>query len=169
MKPKILVSPFIKKFNKAIDILFPYARIEFVSRENCNGYLSETTGIIGFQINENLLKKSPKLKVVARHGVGYDDCDVDAMTKYKVYLTHTPNVLSDSVADFTLTLILACNRKLVQADKYVRTGWAKKAQGYPEYGVDLKDKTIGIIGLGRIGFEVANRCVKGFNNSSIRC
>jgi lactate dehydrogenase-like 2-hydroxyacid dehydrogenase len=85
------------------------------------------------------------------------------MTRHKVYLCHTPGVLSDSVADMAMALLLACDRKIVQADRYVREGWANGAPGYPAYGVDLKGKTLGIVGLGRIGFEMAKRCVKGFD------
>ena len=163
VKPKVLLPPSLKRYRKAAEILEPIASIEYVRREDYEKHLADVEGMVGWGIKEETLLKAPKLKVVARHGVGYDDCDVEAMTKHKVYLTHTPGVLSDSVADMTLALILACNRKIVQADKYVRESWAKGPAGYPEHGVDLKGKTIGIIGLGRIGFEVAKRCVKGFD------
>ena len=118
--------------------------------------------MVGGRINELILHNASKLKVVARYGVGYDDCDVEAMTKHSVYLCHTPGVLSNSVADMVLALLLACNRKIVLADRYVREGWEDRAPGYPTYGYDLQGKKLGIVGLGRIGFEVAKRCVKGF-------
>jgi lactate dehydrogenase-like 2-hydroxyacid dehydrogenase len=71
-------------------------------------------------------------------------------------------VLSDAVADLVIALLLSCNRELVQADRYAREGWANRARGRPPFGSDLKGKTLGIVGLGRIGFQVAKRCVKGF-------
>jgi len=150
-------------YKEALEILKKVADIEYVSEKRFEEQLAEAEAMVGYRVGEEILRKAPKLKVVARFGVGYDDCDVDALTRHKVYLVYTPGVLSDAVADMTIALILACNRKIVQADRYVREGWAKGAPGYPEYGVDLKGKTIGIIGLGRIGYEVAKRCARGFD------
>lgn len=166
MKSKVLLLPKWKDpviFGKAIEMLRSVAETEFISEERFDEQLAEAEGMVGYGVGEEILQKAPKLKVVARYGVGYDDCDVEALTRHKVYLVHTPGVLSDAVADMTLALILACNRKMVQADRYVREGWAKGAPGHPDYGVDLKGKTIGIVGLGRIGYEVAKRCMKGFD------
>ena len=163
MKPKVLLPSNWKRYEKALNILKPIANIEYIDKNRFEEQLKEAEGMIGYGVGEEILRKAPKLKVVARFGVGYDDCDVEALTRYQVYLTHTPGVLSGAVADMTIALLLACNRKIVQADKYVREEWAEKALGYPDYGVDLKGKTIGIIGLGRIGYEVAKRCAKGFD------
>jgi len=165
-KPKVLLPSKWKTlavYRKALDILRSVASIEFISEERFEEHLAEAEGMVGCGVGEEILQKAPKLKVVARHGVGYDDCDVEALTRHKVYLVYTPGVLSDSVADMTMALILACNRRIVQADRFVREEWAKRPSGYLNYGVDLKGKTIGIIGLGRIGYEVAKRCVKGFD------
>jgi len=165
-KPKVLLPSKWKNpvfYEKALDILKVVADIEFISKERFEEQLAEAEGMVGYGVGEEILQKAPKLKVVARHGVGYDDCDIEALTRHKVYLVYTPDVLSDAVADMTMALLLACNRRIVQADRYVREGWAKGALGYPDYGVDLKGKTVGIIGLGRIGYEVAKRCVKGFD------
>jgi len=166
MKPKVLLpqkwrDPVI--YEEALEILRSVAEIEYVSKERFEEQLAEAEGMVGYGVGEEILQKAPKLKVVARYGVGYDDCDVEALTRHKVYLVYTPGVLSDSVADMTIALLLACNRKIVQADRYVRRRWAKEAAGYPDYGVDLKGKIIGIIGLGRIGYEVAKRCARGFD------
>jgi len=163
MKPKVLLPPDWKRYEKALDILRSVADIEYFSRERLEEQLAEAEGMIGYGVGEEILQKAPKLKVVARHGVGYDDCDVEALTRHQVYLTYTPGVLSDAVADMTIALLLACNRKIVQADRYVRERWAKRAPGRPGFGVDLKGKTMGIVGLGRIGYEVAKRCAKGFD------
>lgn len=166
MKPRVFIPPFMSRYEKVIQILDAVAEIEYIEecidRQRHREQLAIADGIVGWGINEEILQIAPRLKVVARYGVGYDDCDVEAMTRHKVYLCHTPGVLSDTVAELAITLLLACNRKIVQADKYVREGWADRAPGYPTYGVDLKGKTLGIIGLGRIGFEMARRCVRGF-------
>jgi len=143
-------------------ILCPVADVELIDREKYQEQLAVAEGMIGWGIKEQTLSSAPKLRVVARYGVGYDDCDLEAMTKREVYLCHTPNVLSDSVAEMAITLLMASNRKIVQADKYAREGWAKKPQNRPALGVDLTGKTLGIIGLGRIGLRMAEKCVKGF-------
>ena len=163
MKPKVLLPPNWKRYEKALEILKPVANVQYIVKERFDEQLAEAEGMVGYGVGEEILQKAPKLKVVARYGVGYDDCDVEALTRHKIYLTYTPGVLSDAVADMTIALLLACNRKIVQADRYVREGWAKRAAGCPGHGVDLKGKTMGIIGLGRIGYKVAKRCVKGFD------
>jgi glyoxylate reductase len=164
LKPKVFIPKFTSRYKKMINILNEVANVEYFDIEKRKEQLAVADGIIGGRIDEETLKSAPNLKVVARYGVGYDDCDVATMTKYKVYLCHTPNVLNDAVADLAITLLLACNRKIVQADKYSRKGWAENTPpGRPKYGVDLKNKTIGIIGLGRIGYEMAKRCVRGFD------
>jgi lactate dehydrogenase-like 2-hydroxyacid dehydrogenase len=166
MKPKVLIPLRLKRYEKVRQILEPLADIEYVERADTQTYdelLPTLEAMVGGRINEDTLRRAPKLRVVARWGVGYDDCDVEAMTRYRVYLCHTPGVLSDAVADMALALLLACTRRVLQADKYVREGWAERAPGGPTYGVDLKGKTLGIAGLGRIGYEMAKRCVKGFD------
>ena len=163
MKPKVLLPPNWKRYEKALEILKPVANVQYIVKERFDEQLAEAEGMVGYGVGEEILQKAPKLKVVARYGVGYDDCDVEALTRHKIYLTYTPGVLSDAVADMTIALLLACNRKIVQADRYAREGWAKRAAGRPGHGVDLKGKTMGIIGLGRIGYKVAKRCVKGFD------
>jgi glyoxylate reductase len=165
-KPKVLIPTFLQRYDKVRQMLEPLADVQYVERADRGKWdelLPAVEAMVGRGINEEILQRAPKLKVVATYAVGYDDCDVDAMTRHGVYLCHTPGVLSDAVADLALALLLACNRQIVRADRYVREGWADRAPGHPTYGVDLKGKTLGIVGLGRIGFEVAKRCVRGFD------
>ncbi len=114
----------------------------------------------GDRVNEDFLAKAPKLKLVARFGVGYDTVDVDACTRHGVYVCHTPDVLSDAVADLTWALILGWMRRIPEADRYTREEWGKKQKGFP-FGWDMEGKTLGFLGLGRIGVEAAKRG-KGF-------
>jgi lactate dehydrogenase-like 2-hydroxyacid dehydrogenase len=160
-KPKVLMPQFISVYQEAMKILRPVVEIEYMDREKHREQLAVAEGIIGWGITKEILSSAPKLRVVARYGVGYDDCDLEAMTEHEIYLCHTPGVLSDSVAEMAIMLLMACNRKIVQADKYARENWAKKPQNRPPLGVDLKGKTLGIIGLGRIGSRMAEKCVKG--------
>ncbi|MEM1581662.1 MAG: D-glycerate dehydrogenase [Candidatus Bathyarchaeia archaeon] len=111
-------------------------------------------------VNDAVLDNFPNLKIIARYGVGYDNVDVNACTRRGIYVTHTPGILSHAVAELTLGLMLCLSRMLIEADRYVRTKWAKIEETRVQklrMGVDLRGKTLGIIGLGRIGYEVAIR------------
>jgi len=105
------------------------------------------------------LKHLPKLRVVANCAVGYNNVDVVAAEMRKVIVTNTPDVLTDATADLTWTLILACARRLVEGIDLVRgghwTGW------HPEQllGLELRGRTLGLFGAGRIGQAVGRRAV----------
>jgi lactate dehydrogenase-like 2-hydroxyacid dehydrogenase len=113
-------------------------------------------------IDERLLAQCPELKVVCNIAVGYNNIDVKACTRRGVMVTNTPGVLDDTTADFAWTLLLATARRVVEADKLLRTGkW--KGWGLMQFlGHDVHRKTLGIIGFGRIGKGVARRA-QGFD------
>jgi D-3-phosphoglycerate dehydrogenase len=102
------------------------------------------------------MKAAQKLKIVARIGVGLDNVDIKAATERGVYVSNTPGVLSDAVAELTIGLMLALSRRLLQAHAYVESGKWTELSSFP-LGIDLSGKTLGIIGLGQIGMEVARR------------
>ena len=105
----------------------------------------------------SLMDAVPNLKLILNFGVGYDGVDIPAATKRGVTVVNTPDVLNDCVADMALSLILAGRRKLLDADRYIRSGdWETK--GNFEYVHNVHSSKIGILGLGRIGLEIANRC-----------
>ena len=100
----------------------------------------------------------PDLRLVANYGVGYDRVDVRACRERGVSVTNTPGVLDAAVADLTLALILACRRHLVESDRFVREGRWRRGWARPELlGRDLARSTLGLVGMGRIGSEVARR------------
>jgi glyoxylate reductase len=100
----------------------------------------------------------PDLRLVANYGVGYDNVDVAACHARGIAVTNTPGVLDAAVADLTLALILACRRLVVAADRFVRDERWRRGWARPELmGRDLADSTLGLVGLGRIGSEVAKR------------
>jgi len=104
----------------------------------------------------------PQLKVVSNYAVGYDNIDVKEATKRGIVVTNTPGVLTETTADLACALILATARRIVEADKFTRAG---KYEGWAPMlflGQDVYGKTLGIIGMGRIGQAVARRA-KGFN------
>jgi glyoxylate reductase len=100
----------------------------------------------------------PDLRLVANYGVGYDSVDVAACRERGVAVTNTPGVLDAAVADLTLAMILACRRHLVESDRFVRDSHWKRGWARPELlGRDLAGSTLGLVGLGRIGAQVALR------------
>ncbi|MBI4599511.1 D-glycerate dehydrogenase [Candidatus Uhrbacteria bacterium] len=105
----------------------------------------------------------PQLKVLSNYAVGFDNIDVEAAKKRKIVITNTPSEeISISVAEHTFTLMLALSRRIVEADRFARAG---KYMGWdPDLliGQDFYDKTVGLLGMGRIGKEVVKRARLGF-------
>ncbi len=118
------------------------------------------------KIDCNLLESAqPRLRIVSQYAVGYDNIDIECATRLGVYVTNTPGVLTDATADLTWALIMAITRRIVEADKFVRSGeWYRSGTGWHPMmllGFEITGKTLGIIGMGRIGRAVAQRA-KGF-------
>jgi lactate dehydrogenase-like 2-hydroxyacid dehydrogenase len=111
--------------------------------------------IAGGNVDAALMDKLPKLEIIANFGVGYDSIDTKAAQQRGIHVTNTPNVLNDAMAEITIGLMISLARKLPQSDRYVREG--KWMQGNYPLQVELNGKTLGILGLGRIGKEVALR------------
>jgi glyoxylate reductase len=104
------------------------------------------------------LDRLPDLRLVANYGVGYDRVDVAACRERGIAVTNTPGVLDAAVADLTLALILASRRHLVASDRFVREGRWQRGWAKPELlGRDLEGATLGVVGFGRIGRQVATR------------
>lgn len=100
----------------------------------------------------------PDLQLVANYGVGYDGVDVPACRERGIAVTNTPGVLDAAVADLALTLILACRREVVLADRFVREGRWRSGWAQPEIiGHDVAGSTLGLVGFGRIAQQVARR------------
>ncbi len=162
MKQKVLVSYKPDNFPEDVaDKLRPLADVIRVSGDYTE-QLKDATVLLaaGEKVNDEYLKKAPKLKLVSRFGVGYDAVDVEACTKRGVYVCHTPDVLSEAVADLTWAFILGWMRRIPEADKYTRAEWGLRKRDFP-FGWDMSGKTLGFLGLGRIGAEAAKRG-KGF-------
>jgi lactate dehydrogenase-like 2-hydroxyacid dehydrogenase len=107
-------------------------------------------------LRPEVMDRLPALKVISCFGVGYDAIDAVAAAKRGILVSHTPNVLNDEVANTAIMLWMAVSRKLVHLDQYVRAGrWA--TEGNPPLTRTIQGKTVGILGLGRIGQAIADR------------
>ena len=119
--------------------------------------------LLSDKIDAEVFDAAPKLKMIAQLAVGFDNVDVQEATKRGIYVSNTPEVLTDTTADFAWALLMTLARRVGEADKYVRTGkW--KVGWHPAMlqGRDVYGATIGIVGAGRIGYAVAKRAT-GFS------
>jgi lactate dehydrogenase-like 2-hydroxyacid dehydrogenase len=116
-----------------------------------------TGGHTGVKTDAALMERFPNLKIVGNFGVGYDSVDAPAAAKRGIVVTNTPDVLTEEVADTTLGLLLTTVRDLYRAEKWLRDGrWAKEGD-YRLTPASLRDRSVGIAGLGRIGKAIARR------------
>ncbi len=114
--------------------------------------------LLSDKIDSEVFDAGPKIRMVAQMAVGFDNIDILEATRRGIYVSNTPEVLTDTTADFAWALLMAVARRVVEADKYVRTGkW--KVGWHPSMmqGRDIYNATIGIVGAGRIGYAVAKR------------
>ncbi len=109
------------------------------------------------RVDQALLDRAPQLKVVANFGVGYNNIDAAAAAKRRIPVTNTPGVLTDATADLAFALILALGRRLVQGDRHTRQGKFRFWAPFYFLGSGVSGKTLGIVGMGRIGAAVAKR------------
>ncbi len=127
--------------------------------------LPQADGLIGAgrMLNESLLQYAHQLKVVSSISVGFDNYDVNYLTRRGILLTNTPDVLTETTADLAFALLMTAARRVPELDHWTRQGnWRKTVQP-ALYGVDVYGKTLGIIGLGNIGTAMARRGRFGFN------
>ncbi|QHE53412.1 D-glycerate dehydrogenase [Pontibacillus sp. HMF3514] len=114
------------------------------------------------KVDEELLHECNQVKVIANLAVGYDNIDVQKADEKGITITNTPDVLTETTADLTFSLLMATARRIVEAAEYVKEGQWKNWAPLLLAGKDIHHKTIGIVGMGRIGEAVAKRAT-GFN------
>jgi len=115
--------------------------------------------VLADPVTERVLDAAPNLGMVSQYAVGIDNIDLTAAEQNDVVVTHTPGVLTDATADQTWALLLAVARHLKAADRYVRDGRFDRWETTLLLGTELSGKTMGIVGLGRIGAAVARRAL----------
>jgi glyoxylate reductase len=167
-KPRVFVTRKIAQ--EALDMIAAVADMEVWEGElpppyeilvqkarDIDGLLS----LLNDKIDADLIEAAPRLKVISNLAVGYDNIDVAAATDRGIVVGNTPGVLTETTADLTFALLLAAARRIVEADAYTRRAEWKTWGPMLMLGHDVHHATLGIIGLGRIGIEVAKRA-KGF-------
>jgi glyoxylate reductase len=173
MKPRLFITREL--FDDVIARLSQYFDIEIWDRYHHPPYevllekvrdVDALVSLLTDRIDCNLLSNAPRLRIVAQYAVGFDNVDVECATRLGIYVTNTPDVISDTVAELTWALILAVTKRILEADEFVRRGswYETRTAWHPKMmlGTELKGKVLGIIGLGRIGTRVAKIGVLGF-------
>src|SRR5262245_44514514 len=125
----------------------------------CDGLVSLLTD----KIDLALLDAAPRLKVVSNYAVGFNNVDVAAATARGVAVGNTPGVLTDATADMAFCLLIAAARRLPEAQQYARDGRWKTWEPLGHLGQDLVGRTLGVVGMGRIGYALAKRCQRGWD------
>ena len=169
MKQKILVTREV--FDETIDFLKSHFEVEsnqadrLYAREELIAKLQGRDGAqtsSSDRIDAELLDKCPTIRAICNTAVGYNNIDVDACTRHGVMVTNTPGVLTESVADYSIGLIIATCRRMTEGEAYLRKGEWKGTFLKQMLGQDVHGATIGICGFGRIGQAVARRA-RGFD------
>ena len=168
-RAKVLVSRRVPQ--EAIQMLTEHYDVEVneedraLSAEELRRRLAGRQGLVCLlhdKINEELLAATPSLKISCNVAVGFDNVDVAAATRHGVMITNTPDVLTDTTADFAFTLLMATARRVAAADRFVRDGKFKEWKMDLFLGADIHHATLGLLGIGRIGASVARRA-RGFD------
>jgi gluconate 2-dehydrogenase len=157
----LLEQHFEVEHNQA-DELWPREKLIEKLRDKAGAF---TTG--GERIDAQLLAAAPKLKICANMAVGYNNFDVPAMTQHKVLATNTPDVLTETTADFGFALLMATARRLTESEHFLRAGKWERWRYDMFAGADVHGSTLGILGMGRIGQGIARRGAHGFNMNVI--
>ena len=159
-KPKVYVTR--KLFKEALDVLEEYVDAEIFEGDeapiprslllekvkNVDGLLC----LITEKIDREILNAGKNLKVVSNCAVGYNNIDVEEATRRGIYVTNTPGILTETTADCAFALMMAVARRIVEGDKNIRENKWVNAWGLRMFvGADVHGKTLGIVGLGRIG------------------
>jgi len=170
MRPKVVVTHMIPE--KGISMLRKKFDVEYHPNSGLLGKkdlisISRNKEVIlsllSDKIDKEVIENCPGLKVISNYAVGYNNIDVNYATTKKIVVTNTPRTLDETTSDFVFALILAVSRRIVESDKFMRTGKFRGWGAMDFLGFDVFNSTLGIIGMGSIGKEVASRGYHGFN------
>lgn len=169
MKKKVIAVNRLEKeaqemIQDKVDLKF-FPHVNGLENKEFLEELHDAEGLINLDltVNKELLDHAPNLKIVSNVSVGYNNLDIEELTKRNIMATNTPGVLDDTVADAIFGLLIATARRIPELDQYVKSRkWTNKLT-VEKYGIDVHHKTIGIIGMGQIGQAIAHRAHFGFH------
>ena len=165
MKEKILLTRTLhdfalKELKKKFQVEIHTGKIP-IPQKTLKSKIKEMDGLICFpydKIDKEIIQSAKKLKAISTYSVGYDHIDTQFAKENKIRVGYTPEVLTDATADMAFALLLDSLRRISEGDRIIRKGQWKKIYGAYDYvGLDLQGKTLGIMGLGRIGKTLAKR------------
>lgn len=167
-KPKIFITrnipqPALDRLAEVFDISI-HANDKAIGRQQLMEAVKDMDALLCLltdSIDKELLEAAPRLKCVSNLAVGFNNIDLEYARSRNIAVCNTPGVLTETTADLTWALLLACARRVVEADNYARSGRFEGWEPLLMLGVDVFSKTLGIIGMGRIGSAVARRA-EGF-------
>ena len=169
MKPSVILYKALPDaLQQRLENHFTVTRVNNLSPETVQQHAEAFAGAVGLlgsseKVDAALLEKMPKLRATSTISVGYDNFDVDALNARNVLLMHTPTVLTETVADTLMALVLSSARRVVEVAERVKAGEWTKSIGPDWFGTDVHGKTLGIVGMGSIGLALAQRAHFGFN------
>lgn len=169
MKPSVILYKALPDaLQQRLEDHFTVTRFNNLSPETVQQHadvFANAVGLLGSseKVDAALLEKMPALRATSTISVGYDNFDVDALNARNVLLMHTPTVLTETVADTLMALVLSSARRVVEVAERVKAGEWTKSIGPDWFGTDVHGKTLGIVGMGRIGLALAQRAHFGFN------
>ncbi len=164
MRPKVLVTKRV--YPEAVEYLRERVDIEYNESDESlapEGLLARMAGKdaavshLTDKFTAEVMDKLPNLKAISNVAVGFDNIDTEAATARQIAVSNTPDVLTDTTADFAFTLLMAAARRVVEADKFLRAGRWKQWAIDLMCGQDIHHATLGVLGMGRIGQTVARR------------
>ena len=165
MKGKILLTRTLhdfalKELKKKFQVEIHTGKIP-IPQKTLKSKIKEMDGLICFpydKIDKEIIESAKKLKAISTYSVGYDHIDTQFAKENKIRVGYTPEVLTDATADMAFALLLDSLRRISEGDRIIRKGQWKQIYGAYDYvGLDLQGKTLGIMGLGRIGKTLAKR------------
>lgn len=165
MKPPVLITKRI--YPEAVDFLRQHAEVDYVATdegltlveliERARGKHAVVSQLTDKLSRDVIAQLDPTVRVIANTAVGYDNIDVPAATERGIVVTNTPGILSDATADFAFALLMAAARRIVEAHEFVHSGkWSRWGIDLM-VGQDIHHRTLGILGMGRIGQAMARR------------
>ncbi|TDQ22326.1 gluconate 2-dehydrogenase [Raoultella sp. BIGb0149] len=168
MKPSVILYKTLPDdLQQRLEKHFAVTRVKNLSAETIAQHaeaFAQAEGLLGSseKVDAALLEKMPNLRAASTVSVGYDNFDVAALNARRVLLMHTPTVLTETVADTVMALVLSTSRRVVEVANRVKAGEWTKSIGPDWFGSDVHHKTLGIVGMGRIGMALAQRAHAGF-------